>query len=249
MLARSTTTPVRRVDVVVPARDEAETIGGSLDAIVSAARSVRPEVHITVVDDRSVDRTAEVARHRLRSAGLPYRIVDGVGQGVGAARRLGIAAATDDVADPSRCWVLSTDADTFVPPDWIDRHLRHAAGGAVAVAGVVDLIDDVTTDDFIESWRADYGATLAVDGTHPHVHAANLAIRLDVYRRAGGFAAVERADDIDLWRRVRATGVDPIADAGSIVLTSGRRRGRVAAGFAGALATLYPERVTDAVQG
>ena len=36
-------------------------------------------------------------------------------------------------------WLLSTDADTTVPPDWVRAHLRHAADGVHAVAGLADL--------------------------------------------------------------------------------------------------------------
>ena len=49
-----------RVAVVIPARDEASTIGGVLDAVQSVTGLVD---ELVVVNDRSVDDTAVVAAH------------------------------------------------------------------------------------------------------------------------------------------------------------------------------------------
>jgi hypothetical protein len=121
------------------------------------------------------------------------------------------------------------------------RHLAHADRGVLAVAGVVDLLDDDDDSaDFTARWRRDYGQTIADDGRHPHAHATNLGVRLDVYRAVGGYRQTTGAEDTDLWRRLRLAGVQPLADASIVVATSGRRTGRVADGFAHALATQYP---------
>jgi hypothetical protein len=73
------------------------------------------------------------------------------------------------------------------------------------------------------------------DGTHPHVHGANLGVRADAYRIAGGWHALQTAEDHDLWRRLCAAG-NHLSDASLQVITSGRRVGRAPLGFAGALA-------------
>jgi hypothetical protein len=147
------------------------------------------------------------------------------------------------VRDPGTTWVLSTDADSVVPPDWVDRHLAHARRGAVAVAGVVDLVDDADGRGIRSPWWADYGSTLHPDRTHPHVHAANLGVRLDVYDDVSGFAIDEQVEDIGLWDRLRAAGHQPIADSSIVVWTSARVDGRVVVGgFAGALNALYRTR-------
>ncbi|MEZ5258239.1 MAG: hypothetical protein R2705_15435 [Ilumatobacteraceae bacterium] len=159
-----------------------------------------------------------------------------------AQRRLGESGsrAARRASRSERWWLLSTDADSMVPCDWIARYLAHARRGALAVAGVVDVVDDEETGSFVERWRADYGATLRPDGRHPHVHAANLGVRFDAYTAVDGFRPVPRAEDIDLWRRLRALGIEPVADASIVVATSGRRSGRVGEGFAHALALAYP---------
>lgn len=229
---------------MLPARNEADRIGASIAAIVTASRLVPGHaVALTVVDHESSDGTADEARRafaRHRAGNVATQLVNAVGGGVGSARHVGVVAATGSWRQADRAWVLSTDADSRVRPDWIVRHLGHAEAGAIAVAGVVDLLPDADSNAFRDRWRAEYGATIDADGGHPHAHAANLGIRLDAYRRVGGFADAPGADDTDLWRRLGAAGLVPVADAGIVVDTSGRRVGRVRTGFAYALATLFP---------
>ena len=236
---------VDRVLIVLPARDEAGRVADAIEAIGDAALAVRPSVAVVVmvVDHSSSDDTRVIARESLAALserGVITRMVSATRGGVGTARHLGIVAMTGHWRRPQRAWVLSTDADSRVRPDWIVRYVRHGEAGAQAVAGVVDLLDEVESGDFRARWRVDYGGTVRSDGTHPHAHAANLGVRLDAYRRAGGFRDVGPADDRDLWRRLRAIGIDPVADGSIVVDTSGRRTGRVPAGFATALSTLYP---------
>ena len=77
---------------------------------------------------------------------------------------------------------------------------------------------------------------ISVDGTHPHVHGANLGIRGDAYLAAGGWKALETAEDHDLWARLCGKAFPKVSDASLEVLTSGRRVGRAPLGFAAALA-------------
>lgn len=231
------------VAVVVPARNEVDRIESALASVHHAVRHLPPdgpEVRVVIVDDASSDGTAACATRALERLAVDHTVASCVAGAASRARQVGVDLVMASVTRWDRCWLLSTDADTRVARDWILRHLAHAADGALAVAGIVDLIDDEDASDFLGRWRSDYGATLDGSGSHPHVHAANLGVRLDVLVRAGGFGELERAEDLDLWRRIRAIGIEPVADTGIVVETSGRRLGRVAAGFAHALASLYP---------
>ncbi|HEY3839084.1 MAG TPA: hypothetical protein VGL72_21065, partial [Bryobacteraceae bacterium] len=107
--------------------------------------------------------------------------------------------------------------------------------GIEAVAGVVDV------DDFEEHGPevpARFRATYSIpgDGTHPHIHGANLGVRADRYVEVGGWADLMTAEDHDLWGRLRRTGVRLLSSARLQVVTSGRRVGRAPNGFADALA-------------
>jgi hypothetical protein len=246
MPASPTVAPgIDRVGIVLPARDEAGRVVDAIIAIGEAARAVLPEITVVVmvVDHGSTDGTGAIASGalaELSEIGVTTRLMSATRGGVGTARHVGIVAMTEHWRRPERAWVLSTDADSRVRPDWIVRYVRHAEAGALAVAGVVDLFDDGESSDFRDRWRSDYGASMCSDGTHPHAHAANLGVRLDAYRCSGGFRDVGPADDRDLWQRLCVGGVEPVADSTIVVDTSGRRTGRVPSGFAAALSTLYP---------
>jgi glycosyltransferase involved in cell wall biosynthesis len=229
------------VVVVVPARDEVRRIPVALDAIATALERTTPgDRLVVVVDDDSTDGTGAAARAALAGRDVDHLVLRVRETGVGRTRQAGVDHVVRHLdPDPRRTWVLSTDADTVVPPSWVERYLAHAAAGARAVAGIVALIPDADGRRIGARWRADYGARVDSSSSHPYVHAANLGVRLDVLQAVGGFPAVEREEDADLWDRIRAAGIEPVADADLVVATSARMRARVPRGFAHALATLY----------
>jgi hypothetical protein len=144
--------------------------------------------------------------------------------------------------DVRHIWLANTDADTVVPADWLNVQLDLADHGADAVAGIVEL--DVDADDRL---RQAFGASyrLGRDGTHRHVHGANLGVRADVYRAVGGWRHLRTGEDHDLWKRLLAAGTCVSATA-SVVRTSGRLAGRAPHGFAADLATIVGQSQTVA---
>ena len=122
-----------------------------------------------------------------------------------------------------------------MPPDWLVDQLQLAEHEVEAVAGTVsvDNFDDhepAVADRFRNSY------TIGSDGTHPHIHGANLGLRADAYMRAGGWADLSTAEDHDLWGRLVRVGAKTVSTARIEVVTSGRRTGRAPRGFADALA-------------
>lgn len=221
------------VAVVVPARDEQRHVASCLRSVRRALERVGVAEHrVVLVADRCRDRTAEVALAAVGDDGLVVERQDG---NVGAARAAGVAAALDgwDRA-PERLWVASTDADTVVPPDWLERHLAHATTGVHGVAGVVDLLDAPRALEQRFLGRYLVGAP----STHPHVHGANLGVVADRYHRVGGWSPLPTGEDHDLWQRLRRSGARLVSDASSTVRTSARLRARAPDGFAGDLRAL-----------
>jgi hypothetical protein len=113
----------------------------------------------------------------------------------------------------------------------------------MAVAGTVSV------DSFrehgpqvVERFRATY--RIDPDGSHPHIHGANLGVRADAYVRAGGWSNHETAEDHDLWGRLLKTGAVTQSTNSIEVATSGRRVGRAPHGFAEALARHGYEELT-----
>jgi cellulose synthase/poly-beta-1,6-N-acetylglucosamine synthase-like glycosyltransferase len=225
----------RAVGVVIPARNEEDSIVDCLGSIVAALDAV-PAVEsswIVVVADSCSDQTASLARRRLGGRG---KVIECSVGSPGTARRIGAAEVLTHFAGrrPSDVWIANTDADSRVDVDWISHHLQLASRGFCGVAGIVRVTsieghDETAVSEFLA------GYATYEDGTHPHVHGANLGIRADAYLDAGGWSDLTVAEDHCLWSRVRSRGWLTIASVGSVVFTSGRLHGRAMDGFADTL--------------
>jgi cellulose synthase/poly-beta-1,6-N-acetylglucosamine synthase-like glycosyltransferase len=220
---------------VIPARDEQELLPRCLRS-VQEARRVLPS-HITsdlvVVIDRSTDDTFDIARAIVQDSGI---VVESEAGCVGTARALGVRVALERYAGESRhCWLANTDADCEVPATWRQDQLVYANAGIAAVAGIIDVDSFIDHETFVPE-RFHHSYRINADGTHPHIHGANLGVRADAYLQSGGWQDLSTAEDHDLWRRLHERKHQRISDARLCVLTSGRRVGRAPFGFADALA-------------
>jgi glycosyltransferase involved in cell wall biosynthesis len=223
------------IAIVIPARDEQELLPRCLRSVQNARRMLPADVtsDLVVVADQSTDRTYQIAHELIRENGTVMETEVGC---VGAARALGARRAVERYAgDPNRCWLANTDADCQVPATWLLDQLAFANAGFAAVAGIID-VDSFAEHESLVSERFRLSYLVHSDGTHPHVHGANLGVRADAYLQVGGWQDLSTAEDHDLWRRLQSGRYKPISDARLCVLTSGRRIGRSPFGFAGALA-------------
>ena len=240
------------VGVVVPARNEGPRVEACLASIVDSLehlpRSIR--AHVVLVADACDDETVldaqRVLGRRLHAPSeslTTHEVVSVMVRNVGEARRAGAARLLEQLSSTplERIWLMSTDADSRVPVDWVAVHLEAAEDGATAVAGIV-TVDSFDGHPSLTAAR--FAATYEIrpDGTHPHIHGANLGVRADAYLAAGGWSSLRTGEDHCLWNRIRAHGFVTASTARSFVTTSGRRHGRAPDGFAGALRALVPER-------
>lgn len=245
------TQPIRHVAVVIPAHNESRRINAALDAVDTARATVAHTVtcSITVVVDSCGDTTE--SRARLRLSDPPDLVVAADLRCAGAARRLGAAAGLASAVMASHplptVWLASTDADTIVPPDWIERQLAYAGAGACGVAGVVRLLPDDADNDPVLRRRFDDAYLIRPDGSHAHVHAANLGVRADAYMAVGGWRPLLTGEDHDLWNRLTAHGWPVRSTADMAVATSARRQGRAPNGFAADLVALDALDSVDAL--
>lgn len=252
---------VAAVGVVVPARDEEERVGACLESLRRALGALPGgvAVAVAVVLDRCSDATPELVAALL--ADWPEAVAVTVtgdvvppvgadpgarprllrGTGVGALRDLGVREVLHRLAPHPRAgtWLLSTDADTTVPPDWALAHLRLAAAGAHAVAGTADLdgVEHLAAG-AVRRYRAVVERGLH-GGTHRHVYGANLGVRADAYLAVGGFPADGAGEDHGLWHRLRAAGYTLAQPVDVGVRTSARLHGRADGGLAGLLRSLH----------
>lgn len=111
----------RVIYVVLPAYNEASSIGAVLDALARTAEQGGMVFHAIVVDDGSLDSTAEVARSH--DAGMPVSLLEhSTNLGLGTAIRDGLLKAVD----------LAAGRDIIVTMDADDTHAPAAILGMVA---------------------------------------------------------------------------------------------------------------------
>lgn len=228
-------TTIRRVAVIVPARNEEQLIGRCLEALRVSRERASEEfgdavcTSVLVVADACTDETAELAR-----AFDDVDVIEVADGAVGAARRAGIAHAIRSTHVSSRrLWLANTDADSEVAPEWIVDQIRAAdSGHDVRVGGVRPRFDDLS-DEQIAAWKRLHEGGRAAG----HVHGANLGMRASSYLRARGFRDLEEHEDVDIVHRLRATGARFALAPGEDVTTSGRHSGRTRGGYASYLET------------
>lgn len=101
------------VSIVIPAYNEEEAIGTDLDNIIEVMDKSSYQYEILVVDDGSVDSTAEIAEKK------GVRVIrHKENRGSGAARKTGIKAAHGDI-------IVMTDADGSYPNHEIPNLLEY----------------------------------------------------------------------------------------------------------------------------
>jgi len=224
---------LRRLAVVIPARNEELLLPRCLDSIQHAVERLaeqRPELRtrVIVVLDRTTDRSLRVAR------GRPGVVVVRSQAGkVGRARDLGVYAALRWATGPQRgTWIANTDADSTVPPDWLCTQVRLAETCLDVVVGTVQPDPADLPDGVLAAWSA---AHVLGEG-HRHIHGANLGFRADVHTRLGGFGGLKLHEDRDFVLAAAAAGLPLLATDQIRVTTSGRLHSRVRNGFADFLA-------------
>lgn len=101
------------MSVIIPAYNAGRTIDETLRSVIAQAHA---ELEIVVVDDGSMDDTAEIVRSHIAADGR-IRLLRQANAGVAAARNAGVAASSGEFIAP-------LDADDLWHPAKIERQLR-----------------------------------------------------------------------------------------------------------------------------
>jgi len=187
---------------IVPAHDEAATIGAVVDAIRAAAGERAHE--ILVVDDASTDATGAVAT----AAGA--RVLHVAHRQIAATRNAGAKAAAGDV-------LVFVDADTFIGTDVVaglEREIAHGAAGGGA---------GVRFDEPVPRWvHVALPVALALFRWLRFTGGCFVFARRADFEAAGGFdETLYAAEEIALCRALGRRG--RFAILRETVLTSGRK--------------------------
>ena len=271
--------PLLRAVVIVPAKDEAALLPRCLAALAGQraadGSALDPRgFEVIVLANNCRDDTAAVARRfaaaqrqaahgpgcavHVAEATLPPEVAH-----IGQARRLLMDQACQRLhaarrraggaADASaRGVVLSTDGDSFVAADWIDRTLAEIDAGADAVGGRILAEAAPSGDRAVQRWqRLDaihrllcirLACLIDPDPADPwprhHQHfGASLAVAVDAYEQVGGLPAVRFLEDEALHERLVRAGLRVRHSPRVRAYTSCRHDGRVEVGLSWQLRT------------
>jgi len=187
------------ISVVIPAYNEEKFIGRSLASLASQ-KGLQEKFEVIVVDNNSTDKTVgEVLKFKNK---LNLRIVKEKVKGRGFARRRGFASARGRL-------ILSTDADTVVPSDWIKNTVGYLDREDIAAVTGPAIIDDCSrSTNFIFNlinpsamflYKAAFG--------HCWVYGFNFGVRKELYKKIGGFnPKMDLYEDVDLGKRLNSVG-------------------------------------------
>lgn len=189
----------RAVSFIVPVRNDADRLRVCLRSMLANDQS-EARLEIIVVDNGSVDHSAEVAR-------LAWARVIQIDEDSGVAhlRNAGAAQATGDI-------LAFVDADHEIASTWVTAAIQALNADDVAAAGA--LCHAPLDGTWVQ--RA-YGAMRGIPcGVHDveWLGSGNMAVRRTVFEAVGGFdTSLTTCEDVDLCNRVRATGARIVSDA------------------------------------
>lgn len=194
------------VRILVPARNERDALPRTLPGLL--AQDYPGDRRVTVIDDRSTDGTAEVARSLgadvLRGGDLP----EGWAGKVWALHQ-GAGAATEP-------YLLLTDADILHAPGSLRRLVAESEATGLALNSRMARLrcespaEQLLIPPFVWFFGLLYPMRLVNRADRPVAAAAGgcVLLRREALEKAGGFASIrgEIIDDVNLARRVKSSG-------------------------------------------
>ncbi|HXF81986.1 MAG TPA: glycosyltransferase family 2 protein [bacterium] len=196
------------VSIIVPAKDEAAVIEGTVRALAALDyhEDGRPRYEIIVVDDQSTDGTGALLE-RL-AAELPLTVVRTPEGSVGkaAALNLGTARARADL-------IAVFDADARVAPDFLDRLvpelLAPRVGGVQSCRMVSNAAQNALTrvqDDEYRLFQRNLQRARQALGGMVCLSGNGLIVRREAIEEVGGWHEEALTEDIDLSVRFHLAG-------------------------------------------
>jgi hopene-associated glycosyltransferase HpnB len=195
------------VVAVIPARNEAEGIGRTVESLLG--QDYKGRVSVVVVDDESTDGTSGVARHAAEAAGAADRltIVSGSPRPEGWTGKMwavsqGLAKAAE--IDPSARYVLLTDGDIAHGQRNVAHLVARAEGGALDLTSLMvrlrceSLAEHVLIPAFVFFFQMLYPFARVNDPANKTAGAAGgcMLVRRSALERIGGIAAIKQGGPI-----------------------------------------------------
>lgn len=182
--------------IVVPAYNEEKYLPLCLQSLVSQ-NFPKTRYEIIVVDNGSTDNTAKIAKK------YKVRLIKEPRKGVAFARQSGFLAARGKI-------ICSTDADCFVPKNWLKKiaatFKKHPK--LIAIGGNLDLMH---IDNFFKLMIKFFTPpSLMLDQLFrlgSGLYTPNFAIKKSIFLKIGGFnTSLLTGEDLEISKRARKAG-------------------------------------------
>ncbi len=211
--------PLPAIVAIIPARDEAESIGETVASLLR--QDFAGEFEVIVVDDESRDGTAQVARGAAATLGATDRLTVLAGRALPPgwtgklwAQHQGVEHVETGPHPPA--YLLFTDADIVYAPGALTWLAATAQAGGFVLTSLMaklrcqSLAERMFVPAFIFFFQMVYPFAWANDPRRATAAAAGgcMLVRREALRRAGGMAAIRGAliDDCTLARVLKAKG-------------------------------------------
>ena len=218
----------KKIGIVIPAHNEADSISACLDAIKQAIAQLSSNIAVqtvVVLDSCDDDTLSNVQNAHVDWLGCEFRCV-------GKVRDLGVRYLIEQGAD----WIACTDADSMVESDWLMAQIKHLKAEPTAMICGVVSID--CWDTLSESAKQQYLAHYQDCMNHRHIHGANLSFASQDYLAVGGFDELICHEDVGLVKKFEQANLPIIWSNLVRVVTSSRLDARAQEGFAHFLRSL-----------
>ena len=209
--------PARSVVAVIPARDEADVIGGAVASLL--AQDFAGSFGIVIVDDHSTDGTADIARHAAAAAGAAGRVTVIAAEPVPAGwtgKLWAVRQGTELAAKIPPDYLLLTDADIVHAPDNLRRLVARAETGNYHLVSLMVRLhcrgfwERLLVPAFVFFFFKLYPPRWVADSGRGMAAAAGgcMLLRRETLREIGGVDSIrhEIIDDCALARRVKSVG-------------------------------------------
>jgi glycosyltransferase involved in cell wall biosynthesis len=213
-----------KLTVIIPAHNEEAYLPRCLNAL--SKQRTQHTFKVILVDNASSDSTAKIAKSW--SGKLDVEIVDEPILGRGRARHTGFSKANTEI-------ILSTDADSITPFDWVETLTNTLIKDAEIAA--VSGSSYITDGTWLTNWTMKNGMPLSLKlfklfVGHYMLTGANFAIRKEIYKDAGGFDINrDMLDDVDLSFRVAKHGRIKYTNKAKVLTEGDIFKGSFAKGF------------------
>ncbi len=208
---------IATIAVVIPARDEAASIGEAITSLLQ--QTCRESLHVFVVDDHSTDATALMAREAASKAGCPDQLTVMTGASLPSGWTGKLWAVEQGIEQALRTkpkYLLLTDADIRHSPDNIATLVSIAERGDYDLTSFMvklhceSLPERLLIPAFVFFFFMLYPPEWIREAGRGDAGAAGgcMLVRPEALARSGGVAAIrgEVIDDCALARAIKRTG-------------------------------------------